>query len=690
MRKFSLLFLTVIIFLFFVQGELKADKYDLPERHKKWLDEEVVYIILPREKEVFLKLETDRERDLFIEAFWRQRDPTPGTPENEFKTEHFRRINYANHFFGRGTPKPGWRTDRGRMYIILGEPNDVEQFVGKSQTYPSEIWFYQGKIHLGLPPGFNLVFFQKGGIGEYKLYSPLKDGPQALLTSYWGDPVDYVQAYEKLQEAEPNLAQVSLSLIPGEGASAYGRPSLASDLLIQRVESTPTREVEDRYAQKFLQYKDIVEVEYSANYIDSDTLVKVVKDSSGLYFVHYAIEPERLSVSQYQNTFSTNLKLNGTVADSEGRIIYQFEKDISLSFDQEQMKNINARPLSIRNLFPLIPGEYKLSILVKNDVSKEFTSLERNLVIPQEDGGLQMTSLLLGYATSKKKAGEQRLRPFQIGDDQIYLQSNRVFLRQDNLVVAFQIHGLTEELRERGQLRFTFFKMEEEFHTFTRTFDQYPDLPNILETFSLGEFPPAHYRIQASLFVDSQEVPFSSDNSDKFDITHSEAIARPWIYQQLLAPSQDPIYSYLIGTQLFNSGKIEEAKVLLQEAFHKKPDSIEFAQNLARVNMRLGEYKEVETVLYPFLNRLERPPYVLLFIIGKAYQNTGKLDKAIEIFVKAITHYGLNIHLLNSIGECYFQLGNVQEALAAWEKSLKIHPDQPQIKKNVDTLKEKK
>jgi len=298
-----------------------------------------------------------------------------------------------------------------------------------------------------------------------------------------------------------------------------------------------------------------------------------------------------------------------------------------------------------------------------------------------------MTSLLLGYATSKKKAGEQRLRPFQIGDDQIYLQSNRVFLRQDNLVVAFQIHGLTEELRERGQLRFTFFKMEEEFHTLTRTFDQYPDLPNILETFSLGEFPPAHYRIQASLFVDSQEVFFSND---KFDITHSEAIARSWIYQQLLAPSQDPIYSYLIGTQLLNSGKIEEAKVLLQEAFHKKPDSIEFAHNLARVNMRLGEYKEVETVLYPFLTRLERPPYVLLLIIGKAYQNTGKLDKAIEIFVKAITHYGLNIHLLNSIGECYFQLGNAQEALAAWEKSLKIHLDQPQIKKNVDALKEKK
>lgn len=687
MKKFFLLFLAVATFFFFIQAELKADKNDLPERYKKWLDEEVVYIILPLEEEVFLQLKTDRERDLFIEAFWKHRDPTPGTPDNEFKTEHFRRISYVNHFFGRGIPKLGWRTDRGRMYIILGEPNDIERYEGKSQVYPSEVWFYQGKTHLGLPPGFNLVFFQEGGTGEYKLYSPLKDGPQALLTSYWGDPMDYMGAYKQLNELEPNLALVSLSLIPGEGSSVYGRPSLSSDLLIQRVESTPEREVEERYAHKFLQYKDIVEVEYSANYIDSDALVKVVKDSSGLYFVHYAIEPERLSVNQYENTFSTSLKLNGAVVDSEGRTIYQFEKDINLSFDQEQMKNISAKPLSIRDMFPLIPGEYKLSILLKNEVSREFTSLERNLVISQDNGGPQMTSLMLGYASSKKKAGEQRLRPFQIGDDQIFLQSNRVFLQKDNLLVAFQVHGMTEELKERGQLRFTFFKMDEKFRTFTKTFDQYPDLPNILETFSLGEFPPAHYRIQVSLFVDSQEV---LSDSDEFDITYSEAIARPWIYQQLLSPSQDPIYSYLIGVQLFNSGKIGEAKARLQEAFHKKPDSIEFAQNLARVHMRLGEYKEVETVLYPFLNRMERPPYDLLFTMGKAYQNMGKLDKAIEIFDKAITHYGLNIFILNSIGECYFQLGNTQEALAAWEKSLEISPDQPQIKKSVDTLKEKK
>ena len=157
MKKKLSFFLLIMIAVLFLHGNTKKETSNLPPSYKKWLEEEVVYIIIPIEKEVFLKLKTDRERDLFIEAFWKHRDTNPATPENEFRQEHYPRINYAN-----------------------------------------------------------LVFFQEGGLGEYKLYSPLKDGPQALMTSYWGDPMDYLEAYERLREFEPDLAQVSLSLIPGD------------------------------------------------------------------------------------------------------------------------------------------------------------------------------------------------------------------------------------------------------------------------------------------------------------------------------------------------------------------------------------------------------------------------------------------------------------------------------------------
>src|SRR4030043_1303581 len=308
-----------------------GQKKHLPALYKKWLEEEVVYIISSLEKQVFEKLQTDRERDLFIEAFWRQRDPSPGTTENEFKTEHFRRVNYANHYLGRQSPIPGWKTDRGRIYIILGEPNDIQHFEPGQETYPAEVWFYQNKAEVGLPTGFNIVFFKEHGTGDYKLYSPVRDGPQAFLASYLGDPANVTGAYRKLRELEPNLAQVSLSLIPGEDSAAFGRPSLSSDLLLQQVESLPEKTVRDQYAQKFLQYKDIVEVEYSTNYLERDSVVKILKASPLATGVHYSIEPARLSVSQYGEKYNTTLTLNGSIKDEAGKVIYQFDKTLPVS-----------------------------------------------------------------------------------------------------------------------------------------------------------------------------------------------------------------------------------------------------------------------------------------------------------------------------------------------------------------------
>jgi GWxTD domain-containing protein len=684
MRKIGSILLILLLTVSY--GEARSEKGDLPERFRKWLEEEVVYIIGPREREVFSKLENDRDRDLFIEAFWKHRDPTPGTPENEFKTEHYRRIAHVNHFFGRNAPKPGWRTDRGRMYIILGEPNDIQRFEGRSQVYNSEVWFYQGKSELGLPPGFHLVFFQEGRVGEYRLYSPVQDGPHALMPSYIGDPADHYSAYERLRDIEPGLAMVSLSLIPGDESGAFGRPSLSSDLLIQKVEMAPTRLLEERYAQKFLEYKDIVEVEYSTNYIDSNSLITVVKEPTGIYFVHYSIELDRLSVSEYQGEYSTTFKLNGTVKGEEEKIIDQFENTISLNLDQDQLKSVGYRPLSIRNMFPLIPGNYRISILLKNEVSKEFTSLERNVVIPADSDSLQMTSLTLGYKLTDIP-GEKRLKPFKFGSQQVYFQSNKVFTTSESLIVAFQLHGLNPSQKENGELIFTFFNEGEEYRSLTKKIDQYQGLPNITETFSLADFLPAHYQIRVSLVVDGHEVFSDSDN---FDVTHSEVIARPWIHTKQLPPPQDPVYTYQIGSQLFHSGRIREARLRLEESFNKRPDFLPFAIALSRLYLRSGEYSKIESILGAFFRREERPTYDLLFILGQAYQKLGELDRAIDVFNKAVDSYGTNIYLLNHIGECYFQLGKPKEALVVWTKSLEINPNQPQVKKSVAALREKK
>ena len=166
-------------------------------------------------------------------------------------------------------------------------------------------------------------------------------------------------------------------------------------------------------------------------------------------------------------------------------------------------------------------------------------------------------------------------------------------------------------------------------------------------------------------------------------------IARPWIYSKILPDAGDPIFSHVIGTQLFNTGKVQEARSKLEEAYRRKPGSAEFALNLARLYMILKEYDKVEPLLFPLLSQ-PKPQFEVFFLIGKAFQGSGKLDKAIDIFNKAISHFGLSTHILNAIGECYFQLGVPDEALMAWEKSLEVDPNQPQIKTNIEALKRKK
>jgi len=657
---------------------------ELPPRFKKWLEEEVGYIITPVEKEVFLQLQTDRERDFFIEAFWKQRDPTSGTPENEFKDEHYRRLHYANRHFGRSVPWPGWKTDRGRIYIILGEPRGIDRHTGESQVYKTEVWFYQGLTQYGLPSGFNLVFFQKGGVGDYVLYSPSADGPQALLTSYFGDQADYVQAFRTLRKINPSLAKVSFSLIPGESIQV-GRPSLASDILIQNIHTVPQKDLKDKYARMFLAYKDKVEVEYSTNYIDNDSSIIILQNPPGVYFVHYVVEIMKFSLQQYQDKYSTHLKVNGNVSDLEGKTIFQYEESISVELDEDQLKSIAYMPFDIYDMFPLIAGSYKFSVIIKNEVSKEFTTVEKDIIIPEDDSALGMSSLVLGYKMDRTSSEAQNLKAFKLGSFQILHQPKNMFRPQDTLFLAYQIIGLSPDLRQKGQLKYEFFKDDEPFFNVTRKVSQYEGGVNFKQEFPLQEFPSGYYRLRVGLFAGEQEILSEAEN---FGISHVPAFPRPWIYTKTMPSPDAPVYSFLLGKQFFSKGDVNKAQAKLEEAFRKKPDSLDFALNLAQVYSVLKKHQQVKQVLIAF-SVVSEVPYQLYLLLGKSHQAIGEFNQAIAVYNQALSHYGINSNLLNSIGECYYHLGIWDEALAAWEKSLEINYRQPDVEEKIKILKKK-
>ncbi|MFP4082778.1 MAG: GWxTD domain-containing protein [Candidatus Aminicenantes bacterium] len=678
-----LIFTGICLNIQFLLSSPMKQNSGLPEKFRKWLKEEVTYIITDLEKEVFLQLQTDKERLLFMEAFWKHRDPTPATPENEFKEEHYRRIDYANYHFGRAASKPGWETDRGRIYIILGKPQHVSRYYGESQLYNTEVWFYQGLTKFGLPPGFNLVFYQKNGVGEYVLYSPSRDGPQVFMASFIGDPGDYVAAYKALKEINPNLARVSLSLIPGEPVFS-GRPSLSSEIMIQNVQNVPKKQVKDKYAAKFLMYKDTVEIEYTANYIDSDSLIRVIKDKSGLYFVHYVVELRRVSVNSYHDKYYTNLQVNVHVSDEEGKTIYQYQRPVSMELNKSQIEDITYLPFGFYDMFPLIPGKYEVSILVKNEVSKEFTSVERDIVVPEDESLLRISSLILGYMTNPIPAQSHNLRPLGIGSFQMYCEPRKVFLPQDKLFLSFQILGLASHPLKSGILKFEFFREDEPFFTTSRKLSEYQNRLNFMQEFSLQKFPPSHYTARVSL-IHNNSLLISKE--EEFDVTSLSSIPRPWISKRALPPASDPVYALILGRQLFNKGEIKEARVQLEKAYNSKPHTLDYALNLAQIYFVTKEYGRIKQILLPF-SESTQANYDVLFLLGRAYQADEDWSQAVSFYSRAISHFGINAIILNSLGECYYQKGVKDEALAAWKKSLEINPKQPEIKRKVASLKE--
>jgi len=683
--KKKTIIVALIILLFTPSYAEKKRKIELPEKYKRWIKEEVIYIITPREKNVFLQLETNRERDIFIEAFWKQRDPTPGTPRNEFKEEHYRRLGYANGFFGRGTPKPGWKTDQGRVYIVLGPPISIETYDSVRNVYPTQIWFYLGDPKYGLPPGFNIVFFKKEGMGEYILYSPSDHGPQSLIADYLGDARNVQDAYQRLSQLEPNLARQTLSLIPGE-RSMPGLVSLASNALFGAVFSSPQKKVEDKYAEAILKYKDIVEVEYTANYISSEAMVKVIKHDSGYYLIHYSVEPKKLSVDLYQNSYNAYFELDGRVTDLAGKTIFQYRKQIPLSFRKEQLQDLEAKPFSLQDMFPLVPGHYKFNLLVKNTVSKEFTSFESDIIIPQDVSIPQMSSLILGYRVDKSPGEVRDIVPFKISNSQILCQSRMIFARKEHLSIFFQVLGLDSDFKSQGAVRFVFFKEGQEFFSKIKKISEYQTEKDFIEEQSLDDFAPGYYSLKISVLdKEGKEILFESED---FEITYVASMPRPFVISKVMPYSRLEEYDYSIGIQLLNLGRAEEAFTFLEKAYHKNPSQLHYALGLSQVLFTKGEYQKANEILVLFLNTPDESEGVL-YILGKAAHALGQFRKALSYYEKYFSQFGMNLEILNLMGTCHYKLGNRKDALQIWQRSLEINPDQEEIKKLVKSLKDK-
>ncbi|HOW86815.1 MAG TPA: GWxTD domain-containing protein [Candidatus Aminicenantes bacterium] len=649
---------------------------DLPERYRTWLQEEVVYIITPGERNVFLDLSSDRQRELFIEAFWKHRDPSPGTDVNEFRDEHQKRLTYVNRMF-RGAGRPGWKTDRGKVYIILGPPRTTRQFAGISTVYESEVWSYEGLEAPGIPSAIDLLFFKKNGGGDPVLYDPAGDGPWSLMSNYESSTGQYADSYEALSLIEPELARATISFVPGE--TVVHMPSLMSMAILQNLDAAAYRTVEDTYARKFREYKDVVEVEYTANYIDSGSMLQVLQDASGTSFIHYLIEPAGVSLGGGQSGAATDLIFNGILTDSLGRTVFQFEKKVPLSFTGQQYEKMRQRPLSFSGVFPVLPGEYRLAVLMKNSVSKEFTSLERAVKV-EAAAAPRLAPLLLAFNAARLSPAPAGPRPYVVRDLQLYCQPGETFLTKERLFAHTQALGLPPQLRPAGTLRFT---MESEEGVVAAKVQPLagPGDIDFVETFPLESVKPGFYRIVAALFDgDGREI---ARQAKDFQVSGVGYLPRPWVISQSVmdgAPAS--LTDNILGRQWAAAGDEAKAVVLLERAYRASPGVRAFALDLARTYLALKRMTDVLAVLEPYLPEAEKD-FDLGCLLADTRRALGRQAEALELYQALLSSFGLNARILNGIAESRLALGDRAAAVAAWKKSLEIDPSQTALKDRI-------
>ncbi len=670
MRRYSI---AIILIISFLQA---GPEKQLAEKYRKWL-QVVYYHITPAEKEAFLKLRTDRERDLFIKAFWKHRDPTPETPENEFKEELYRRFEYVNRYFGRGTVKPGWKTDRGKIYMLLGPPFDIERINMPDQIYPAEIWYYHGNQKNGLPPIFGLIFYQKGGTGEYVLYNPAAQSPVDLVVNRTTlDVTDVKEAYRIIAEVNPELASLTLNPVPareGEPLSSY----LDASLLFQKIFELPLRQVDDSYARHFSEYRGMVEVEYSTNYVEAQHRAVILWNPAlRMHFINYMVRFPRMSIATYRGRAYISMELVVKLETPEGKPVLQITKQLSSNLSRYQMRLMDRNGCVIADMIPVIPGKFRAIFLVKNKISKEFTYFEKLLDVP-EPAKPSILSAFVAY--SVKNYYSTSLKPFVIGNSQFKLLPVDAYSIKDNASLIINFAGL--EGRVLREVKFKIDVMQEGRQITSKVFPLHKDLIEL----SYVEIPlelfvssPGEYEFHIHLLLNQKEV-----DSTLLNLLLSPLLPqpKPVVLSKRIRLKDLPVLLENLAVQHYNLGHYKDALKLLEAAYEKKPrDNLLYRQALCL--MALDKPAEA-------LSRLagiKEPDERALLLQAKAREKMGQLEKAEQSYRAALFRNSCSVEALRGLTALLLKQGKGDEARSLLEKSLQLCQDHPEIKKLLEEL----
>jgi GWxTD domain-containing protein len=490
----------------------KSDKdlfKELDSQYKKWLNEDVVYIISPEERSAFVHLTTNEEREQFIEQFWQRRNPDPDSAENTFKEEHYRRIAYTNEHYASGIP--GWKTDRGRIYIMWGPPDEIDSHPsggsydrpsneggGSTSTFPFEDWRY--RYLEGIGEDVNIEFVDPTMTGEFHL----------TMDPSEKDALTYVPGAGLTQMESMGLSSKTARFNNTDGThTAYGPGGpterqneftrLELNSKIQRPPPVKFKDLEAVVTSRVV--KDQVKFDYRFDFlrITSDTV---------LVPITVQIPTRQLSFAEKEGVDSATVNLFARITTLSGRPVQTFEDTVHRDVPAALLQQSLSTSSIYQKAVPLRPGLYRLDIVLKDVNSNNVGVVNTRLAVPRfEEDKLSASSLIIADQIQRVSAKDIGLGQFVLGDVKVRPKMDSAFLPSETMGVFLQVYNLkvdekTHKADVSVQFRVLKDKETEPLKKFDLTADQIPEhgeemtLQNVV---TLGSFGPGKYKLEVAV-----------------------------------------------------------------------------------------------------------------------------------------------------------------------------------------------
>jgi GWxTD domain-containing protein len=428
-----------------------AVKEKLGGVYKKWLDEDVRWIITDEELSAFKKLSNNAERDQFIEMFWQRRDPTPDTAENEYKEEHYRRIAYANEHFAAGMP--GWRTDRGRIYIMYGKPDSIdahpmggpyqrsaEEGGGQTETYPFEVWRYRYLEGIGQEIEIEFVDDCNCGAYEMTMDRSKKDAllhvPNAGLTDMEAMGMsNKANRFQNPESLGQGFFNSNLNTKEFDRLETFAKLNKAPDV---------------KYNQAMA--SEIVSHKFRAHPLPFDVRVDFVKLTSDTVLVPITVQVplSELTWANKDGVQRAVLGVYGQLTTLSGKIVQTFDETLHKDIPADLLeKEINNTSLFWKAL-PMRPGLYRLDVVVKDVNGVKVGVFSRSYTVPDYSNDEKLTSstLILADKMESVPASEIGTGNFVIGTNKVRPRVQPAdgkpasFKKEEKLSVWVQVYNL--------------------------------------------------------------------------------------------------------------------------------------------------------------------------------------------------------------------------------------------------------